>query len=210
LLWVDREYASPISDGLAQKLMQQLRELLDQKEIHLILFQDYNKGILTPALIREVILEAVRRDIPTAVDPKFENFWAYRHVTLFKPNLREMQQQLQGTLSPELDALQQAAEEVRRRLGNTYTMITLSEKGLFVAGKDLAEIIPTQERKIADVCGAGDTVISIMALGLAAGMDIRAVARLANLAGGQVCERVGVVPVDKQQLQAEYIALEEA
>lgn len=210
LLRVDREDASPISDGLAQKLMQQLRELLDQKEIHLILFQDYNKGILTPALIREVILEAVRRDIPTAVDPKFENFWAYRHVTLFKPNLREMQQQLQGTLSPELDALQQAAEEVRRRLGNTYTMITLSEKGLFVAGKDLAEIIPTQERKIADVCGAGDTVISIMALGLAAGMDIRAVARLANLAGGQVCERVGVVPVDKQQLQAEYIALEEA
>lgn len=210
LLRVDREDASPISDEQVQQMLKQLRELLDQKEVHLILFQDYNKGVLRPSLIREVILEALRRDIPTAVDPKYDNFWAYRHVTLFKPNLREMQQQLQETLSPTLEGLKDAAAEVSRRLGNTYTMITLSEKGLFVSSKDLAEVIPTQERSIADVCGAGDTVISVMALGLAAGVDIRTVAHLANLAGGQVCEKVGVVPVDREQLRTEYAALVEA
>ncbi|MEL6835684.1 MAG: PfkB family carbohydrate kinase [Bacteroidota bacterium] len=207
LLRVDREDTSPISEERVQLLLKQLRELFDQKEIHLILFQDYNKGTLTPNLIREVILEALRRDIPTAVDPKFDNFWAYRHVTLFKPNLREMQQQLQEGLSPELPDLEKAAREVNRRLGNAYTMITLSEKGLFVAGKEVAELIPTQERSIADVCGAGDTVISLMALGLAAKMDVREIATLANLAGGQVCEKVGVVPVDREQLAAEYAAL---
>ncbi len=210
LLRVDREDTSQINDQEAKQLLTQLRELLDQKEIHLILFQDYNKGVLRPDLIREVTLEALRRDIPTAVDPKYDNFWAYRHVTLFKPNLREMQQQLQETLEPTIEGLKTAAAEVSRRLGNTYTMITLSEKGLFVASKDVAEVIPTQERSIADVCGAGDTVISIMALGLAAGVDIRTVAHLANLAGGQVCEKVGVVPVDQEQLKAEYAALVEA
>ncbi len=208
LLRVDREAASPISKERTQLLLKQLRELLDQKEIHLILFQDYNKGTLTPTLIREVILEALRRDIPTAVDPKYDNFWAYRHVTLFKPNLREMQQQLQESLPPDLPALEKAAREVNRRLGNAYTMITLSEKGLFVAGKEVTELIPTQERSIADVCGAGDTVISVMALGLAAKMDVREIATLANLAGGQVCEKVGVVPVDREQLAAEYAALQ--
>lgn len=210
LLRVDREDTGQIKDEDSQDLLQQLRDLLDQKEIHLILFQDYNKGVLRPDLIREVILEALRRDIPTAVDPKYDNFWAYRHVTLFKPNLREMQQQLQETLTPTLEGLKDAAAEVNRRLGNTYTMITLSEKGLFVASKEMAEVIPTQERSIADVCGAGDTVISIMALGLAAGVEIRTVALLANLAGGQVCEKVGVVPVNQEQLKAEYMSLLEA
>ena len=208
LLRVDREDVSPISEERGQELLQQLRDLLDQKEIHLILFQDYNKGTLTQSLIREVILEALRRDIPTAVDPKYDNFWAYRHVTLFKPNLREMEQQLQESLSAELPALEKAAREVTRRLGNAYTMITLSEKGLFVAGKEVTELIPTQERSIADVCGAGDTVISLMSLGLAAKMDVRQIATLANLAGGQVCEKVGVVPVDREQLAAEYAALD--
>lgn len=207
LLRVDREDTSLITDEQIQQLLKQLRDLLDQRDIHLILFQDYNKGVLSKNLIREVILEALRRDIPTAVDPKFDNFWAYRHVTLFKPNLREMQQQLQRPLEAKLDELEVAAKEVSRRLGNTYTMITLSEKGLFVAGKEIAEIIPTHERTIADVCGAGDTVISVMALGLAAGMNMRAIARLANLAGGQVCEKVGVVPVDKEQLTREYTDL---
>jgi len=209
LLRVDREDASPIKEPLAAQLMEQLRNLLDHKEIHLILFQDYNKGVLTPGLIREVMLEALRRDIPTAVDPKYDNFWAYRHVTLFKPNLREIQHQVDPHLKADLPSLQAAAQEVSRRLGNAYTMITLSEKGVFVASKELSEIIPTYERTIADVCGAGDTVISIMALGLAAKMDLSTIARLANLAGGQVCEKVGVVPVDKHQLAKEYASLVE-
>ncbi|WP_020539123.1 bifunctional heptose 7-phosphate kinase/heptose 1-phosphate adenyltransferase [Lewinella cohaerens] len=207
LLRVDREDTSPIKEPIVEQLMEQLKNLFNQEDIHLILFQDYNKGVLTPGLIQQVMQEALHRGIPTAVDPKYDNFWAYRDVTLFKPNLREIQQQIDPHLEANLSSLKKAAAEVNKRLGNAYTMITLSEKGVFVAGNELSEIIPTYERTIADVCGAGDTVISIMALGLAAKMELSMIARLANLAGGQVCEKVGVVPVDKHQLAKEYAAL---
>lgn len=204
LLRVDREDTHAISQTVADRLLTSLRQLLEQKDIHLILFQDYNKGLLTPYLIRETILEALRQDIPTAVDPKFDNFWAYKHVTLFKPNLREIQQQLDRPIAPQQSDLDYAAGEIRRRLDNTYTIITLSEKGLYLNTKQGSNLMPTQARRIADVCGAGDTVISVAALGLAAGLDLTTLSMLANLAGGQVCERVGVVPVDAQQLQQEY------
>lgn len=208
LLRVDREDTTALSAEDGERVLQHLKAVLDELPVQLILFQDYNKGVLTPELIEAVIQEAQQRNIPTAVDPKYTNFWAYRNVTLFKPNLREIQQQFDRPLKAELSSLTKASDELNLRLQNTYTLITLSEKGLFVAGKGIAEIIPTQERVIADVCGAGDTVISVMALGLAAKMDIRTIAELANLAGGQVCEKVGVVPVDKDQLQAEFLALE--
>ncbi len=204
LLRVDREDTAPLDTDTAQRLVAAIRACVDAQPVQLILFQDYNKGVLTPEVIDQVIALALARGIPTAVDPKYDNFWAYRQVTLFKPNLREIQQQLDTRLRPERDALVAAHQEVRARLANMYTMITLSDKGLFVADADTAEIIPTQARTIADVCGAGDTVISIVALGMAQGLDMATIARLANLAGGQVCEKVGVVPVDKSQLEREY------
>ena len=207
LLRVDREDTTSLTEADSTALLAQLRALLDQETIHLILFQDYNKGVLTPTLIQGVIREARQRHIPTAVDPKYDNFWAYENVTLFKPNLREIQQQVDPHLRAEAASLAAAAAVVRGRLNNRYTMITLSDKGLFIQGPEQMEIIPTQARSIADVCGAGDTVISVAAVGLALGIDLRDIAVLANLAGGQVCEKVGVVPVDKAQLQREYLAL---
>lgn len=207
LLRVDREDTHDLSEADENAYLQQVKDLLDSKEIDLILFQDYNKGVLTYRVIREVILESIKRDIPTVVDPKFKNFWAYKHVSLFKPNLREIQQQLPFEITTEMADLQKASDYIKTQLGNQHTFITLSEKGLFFDSGEGAAIIPTQARQIADVCGAGDTVISIVALGLAAALDMPLIANLANLAGGQVCERVGVVPVDKQQLQEEYESL---
>ncbi len=207
LLRLDKEETNDITEKDALQLLEQVRRLLDSKPIHVILFQDYNKGVLTPQLINEVILEALRRDIPTVVDPKYHNFWAYKHVTLFKPNLKEIRAQASMTITPELPSLQLAAAEVRKRLGNRYTMITLSEKGLFLDGDDHRFILPTEARDIADVSGAGDTVISVAALGIASGMDMEQMAIMANLAGGQVCERPGVVPVDKTTLLEAYHAM---
>jgi rfaE bifunctional protein kinase chain/domain len=204
LLRVDREDKTTLSAQQASALLDSLRQTLDQKKIHLILFQDYNKGVLTPWLIKEVINEAIKRGIPTAVDPKFNNFWAYQRVTFFKPNLREIQQQLEEPLTPNLASMTSAAKQIQDRLDNAYTMITLSEKGLFLQSPDSIEIIPTHARSIADVCGAGDTVISVAALSLALGLPPTTIAHLANLAGGQVCEKVGVVPVDKEQLRHEF------
>jgi len=200
LLRVDKEETGDIGESEVEILLQRVRELLDHQSIDVILFQDYNKGVLSAKIINDVMLEALRRDIPTVVDPKFHNFWAYKHATLFKPNLKEIRAQASMAINPELPSLQKAAEEVRNRLGNRYTMITLSEKGLFLDGDNRRFILPTEARDIADVSGAGDTVISVAALGIALGMEMEPLAALANLAGGQVCEHPGVVPVDKKSL----------
>ena len=204
LLRVDNEDTHGLSAREAALLMERIRDVLDSRDIHAILFQDYNKGVLTHKVIHEIMLEAIKRDIPTAVDPKFDNFWDYKHVTLFKPNLKEIQAQLSFPVAPRLQSLKKAAGQIHGKLGNRYSLITLSEKGIFYDGDGQSEILGTHPRTIADVCGAGDTVFAIAGLGLSLGMDIRDIAILANLAGGQVCEKVGVVPVDKAQLETEY------
>lgn len=208
LLRVDQEITDDLSEPDAEAVINCVRNYLDQRDIHVILFQDYNKGVLSRKVIREVILEAVKRDIPTVVDPKFNNFWSYKHVTLFKPNLKEIRAQIPERVDIRTGSLRRAAKHIRDKLGNQYTLITLSEKGLYYEDNGRDAIIPTQPRSIADVCGAGDTVVSISALGLALSLDMKEIALLANLAGGQVCERIGVTPVDKTQLRQEYEALQ--
>lgn len=207
LLRLDQEDTHDLSDSEVAQLLETIQEVLDTQEIHVILFQDYNKGVLSPKVIREVILESIRRGIPTAVDPKFNNFWAYKQITLFKPNLKEIRAQSPQPVQTDLASLQAAATYIKAQLGNQHTLITLSEKGLFLETAGKGSIIPTEPRAVADVCGAGDTVISIVALGLGLRLDLQETALLANLAGGQVCEKVGVVPVDKEQLEKEYLML---
>ncbi len=208
LLRVDREDTKDLSAGEAAQFLTQIKQILETEKVDLILFQDYNKGVLSETVIQSVISEAIKRQIPTAVDPKFHNFWAYKGVTLFKPNLKEIRSQLPFSISTSLPDLQKAADFINKKLNNQATVITLSEKGLFVMEGENSKIFPTQARSIADVCGAGDTVISVLALGLATSQaSLYEIAQLANLAGGQVCEKVGVVPVDKEQLMTEYEAL---
>lgn len=207
LLRVDDEDTHPLEADEQAQLLERIRDILDHRSIHAILFQDYNKGVLSPAAIQQIMLEAIKRDIPTAVDPKFDNFWAYKQVTLFKPNLKEIRSQLPFRIEPREDSLQEAAQQIRAKLGNLYTLITLSEKGLYFEDGTQGHILPTHPRSIADVCGAGDTVFAIAGLGLSLGMGLKDIALLANLAGGQVCEKVGVVPVDRAQLEDEYEAL---
>ena len=208
LLRVDREDTHDLSSKEEEAYLNNIRDLLESKEFHVILFQDYNKGVLSYNVIRGIILDAIKRDIPTAVDPKYKNFWAYKHVTLFKPNLKEIRTQLEQDVAVNMTDLTEASAQIKSKLGNQLTMITLSEKGLFIEDdKKYTDVVPTQERIIADVCGAGDTVISVTSLCLALGIDPKEIAVLANLAGGQVCEKIGVVPVDKEQLRQEYISL---
>jgi rfaE bifunctional protein kinase chain/domain len=204
LLRIDRETVAPLDASEAGRLAEKALQLLDGGDIHVIIFQDYNKGVLFPDNIRALLAEAHKRGLPTAVDPKFHNFWEFSGVTLFKPNLKEVRAQVGIPVIAETTSLELAAAQVRKRLNNLNTMITLSEKGLFLDDGVHSRIIPTQPRAIADVSGAGDTVIAIVALGLAAGMDLDALGALANLAGGQVCEHLGVVPVNKGQLLREY------
>ena len=161
LLRVDTEDAHDLSDEERSDYLSLIRDILDNKEIHAILFQDYNKGVLSRKTISEIVLEAVKRDIPTAVDPKKANFWAYKHVTLFKPNLKEIRSQLNFPVEINMESLTKAADAIYEKLGNQLSLITLSEHGLFIAGDGECIHIPTKARSIADVCGAGDTVMFV-------------------------------------------------
>ena len=208
LLRLDNEDSFYLKGGEQDSLVTLVEELMKKYIPDVILFQDYNKGVLTQEVINCVASSANGFQIPTIVDPKFQNFWNYKKVTLFKPNLKEIESALGKKVKPVLSDLKEAAKEIRLRLSNKYSLITLSEKGVFIDDGTQATIIPTHPRSIADVCGAGDTVVSVAALGLALKLDIQLIAKMANLAGGQVCEKIGVVPVDKMALQEEMKRLD--
>jgi D-glycero-beta-D-manno-heptose-7-phosphate kinase len=213
MLRVDSEVTTDLSDAHRATFIKRLQAFLDENDIHVLIFQDYNKGVLSFDMIKDVLQEAINRDIPTTVDPKHKHFLDYKGATLFKPNLKEIRDAVDFDVKPELDSLKQAAAFLNKKLGNRLTMITLSEKGLFlgdVIARDEAtegSIFPIQPRHISDVSGAGDTVISVASLCLAAKTDNRTLAVLSNLAGSQVCELAGVVPVNRVQLEAEFFAL---
>ena len=201
LLRVDRENTQDADPTETEQLLGAFNRLLAQERIDLVILQDYNKGVLTEKVIRTVIESAGKKDIPTAVDPKKQNFWAYRNATLFKPNLREIQAQVDFPVTPDLEILNRTATFVRDRLACPYVMITLGEHGIYLGTTGDAHLYPTEARSIADVSGAGDTVISMAAACLALGLPPAHIARLANLAAGDVVSRPGVVPVDLERLR---------
>jgi D-glycero-beta-D-manno-heptose-7-phosphate kinase len=213
MLRLDSEMKTDLAENDSHELLRKIHSLLEKKPIHAIILQDYNKGVLCLPVIQRMMLQATKRKIPCAVDPKKNNFFEYKGATLFKPNLKEIKAVVPFDVTPNLESLQHAADYLRSLMGQQFTMITLSEKGLFLEenvpnteGPPNHKIHPTQSRNISDVSGAGDTVISIAALSLAAAFDGDTIALLSNLAGGQVCETAGVVSVNREQLQREYLA----
>jgi len=203
MLRIDKEDTHDLNPEEETLLLDKVLSILDQEPVRVLILQDYNKGVLTERIIRTILVEAKKRGVFTAVDPKKANFFAFKGVDLFKPNLKEVRESSPFPISTELESLQKAADFLREKLGNVYTMLTLSEKGLFLEDGKGGKRYPTIPRNISDVSGAGDTVISIASMALAAGLDLETVARLSNLAGGQVCETPGVVPVDRALLEKE-------
>ena len=165
-----------------------------------IILQDYNKGVLTPALIKKIISLANRRKKLITVDPKFNNFFTYKNVTVFKPNRKEAEDVLGMKIKTE-ENVNEAGAKLLSKLNSKYLLLTLSEEGIaiFEKGKP-GRRMPTKARKVADVSGAGDTVISTLTMALAAGADIMEATYLANYAGGLVCEEVGIVPIEADVL----------
>lgn len=203
MLRIDAEDTHELSAQETADFLLKVAGLLDNLSIEVVILQDYNKGVLTKQVIETVIRMASERGILTAVDPKKSNFFEYRSVDLFKPNLKEIRDSAPFSIQPESNDLEKASAFLRSRLDNKLTMITLSEKGLYLHDGNAGKIYPTIPRTVADVSGAGDTVISISALALAAGLPMPVIAVLSNLSGGQVCEFAGVVPVRRDLLEAE-------
>ncbi len=208
LLRVDRETDTPISGQLTEKLVIRITEMLDNEKADAIIFQDYDKGVITPKLIDEIVELAKNKDIPILVDPKKRNFNHYHDVTLFKPNFKEFSEghSTEGK-KDNSESLFNASKLLHTQRNIHTLMITLSEKGIYISTKDEYFAYPAQIRAIADVSGAGDTVISVAGLCLSCGLNNRQIALFANLAGGLVCEKAGVVPIDKSIFLKESISL---
>jgi rfaE bifunctional protein kinase chain/domain len=201
LLRMDREVDRYLDSQLEEALWNKIQALVNENNIAAIVFQDYDKGVITPDLIEKIIRLGNDRKIPTLVDPKKRNFAHYKNATLFKPNFKEFCEGLNLEIDKtNFDAVHEASQVLQEKSGFEMILITLSEHGMLISrGKDY-RVIPTQARDVADVSGAGDTVIAMASLCLALGMDANDMAALANLAAGLVCERVGVVPVEKEWL----------
>jgi rfaE bifunctional protein kinase chain/domain len=213
LLRVDEEIDSFLEEIDRKKLFETFIEISREKKIDVIVFQDYDKGIIDEELISRVVEKAGELGIPVAVDPKRRNFLSYKGVTLFKPNLKELSEGLKIEIDRKnRNKLKDAVSKLKSKINADIVMITLSEDGIFVEFNDNGEkeirLFPSYVRAISDVSGAGDTVISVASLCLAAGSDAATMANIANLAGGLVCEEVGVVPVDKEKLLRETLKLE--
>lgn len=201
LLRIDEEDTFDLTEEEHASLIHAFENQLDNCDV--VILQDYNKGVLTDRLIKSIIALANERSIPVAVDPKKKNFFAYQGVTLFKPNAKELRDGL-GVHAETIDELKQAAIGLQKRLHCKYLMVTLSEQGVIILNDGDFYHIPAHPRHILDVSGAGDTVLSVAALSMAIKKDAKTIAELSNIAGGLVCETVGVVPIDKDKLLKEY------
>jgi rfaE bifunctional protein kinase chain/domain len=199
---VDSETENSISLSSQQALLAHIKDSMS--DVDVIIFEDYDKGVLSAELIQSVISMAKENNIPTVVDPKRKNFFAYEGATLFKPNLHELRDGL-GLMPTDFDA-DHLAETVRKfKVSQEFTgvFVTLSERGVYIDFENDQHLIPAHIRQISDVSGAGDTVISIAACVLALGGSTEQIASLANLGGGLVCESLGVVPIDLALLRKE-------
>lgn len=202
LLRMDHESTNPISNALAEELLTYIKGIIHT--VDAVIFEDYNKGLLTPYLIKEIISLANSHNIPSIVDPKKDNFFAYTQCTLFKPNRKEIKEGLPTDLDLSIiENIDQAASELIRRLDCKNVMVTLSEDGVYVKSDHESIHISAHERTITDVSGAGDTVVSLAALCFAKNLSLTEMAEISNIGGGLVCQKVGVVPIDKEELKAE-------
>jgi rfaE bifunctional protein kinase chain/domain len=198
---LDEESEKPATKRENEALKRQIDAALSK--CNAIIFEDYDKGVISKDLINHVVVQALEKKIPVIVDPKKRNFLHYHHVDLLKPNLKELREGLKLDSLVELEDIKSAVQKIKLKLGAKGVLATLSENGAYIDYNDETYHAPAHVREISDVSGAGDTVVSIAALCLSIGLPARKVVQLSNLAGGLVCEHLGVVPIDKDDFLRE-------
>jgi D-glycero-beta-D-manno-heptose-7-phosphate kinase len=204
MMRLDAEITNDLTEAEEEALLSNFRAFIQTESPQVVILEDYNKGVLTKNVIREVIAICQQNNVMTAVDPKRKNFFAYQGVDIFKPNLKEVKEALNLLfVDTELPTLQDIHVALRQQLQHHISFITLSEKGVFYQHAESANIIPSHVRNIADVSGAGDTVIAVAALVYAVRNNVHLMAEIANIAGGLVCEEVGTAAISKMALMHE-------
>lgn len=201
MMRLDAEITADLLQAEQEDLLRNFRRFVESEAPQAVILEDYNKGVLTESVIGEVIAVCKAHNVITAVDPKRKNFFAYRGVDVFKPNLKEVKDAL-NLLSAEasLPALRNIHTQLQQQLAHSISFITLSENGVFYQHGEGAAVIPSHIRNVADVSGAGDTVIAVAALVYAARRNVHLMAEMANIAGGLVCEEVGTAAIGKAAL----------
>jgi len=200
---IDRESKNDISHVIQAKILDVLRLNIDS--IDAIILEDYNKGVIVKNLIRQVVELANEHSIMITADPKFNNFFEYKNVTVFKPNRKEVEE-VMGIRLQNRDEINETGKVLLERLCPKSVLLTLGEQGMSLFESDGAvHHVPTRARNVADVSGAGDTVISTLTMALAGGATVREAATLANFAGGVVCGYVGIVPIDRNELAEQVL-----
>jgi rfaE bifunctional protein kinase chain/domain len=208
MMRLDAEMTKDLDVALEEELLASIESFFKQHKPDVAIFEDYNKGVLTAKVIEQAIALCKKYNVVTAVDPKRKNFFAYKKVDIFKPNLKEVREGL-NILAEDVNEkeLHDIHELLKEKLQHEISLITLSEKGVFYKSPALQNIIPTHIRNIADVSGAGDTVIAVASLVYATTKDMHLAAEMANIAGGLVCETVGTAAIDKELLYKECCSL---
>jgi D-glycero-beta-D-manno-heptose-7-phosphate kinase len=196
----DVESKHELTEQESEKIKSLFDNIISENSIDVIILQDYNKGLFTKKMIAYIIAKAGEKNIPVAVDPKKEHFFEYKHAALFKPNMKELREALETDIDKNrLDTLFTACKKLNSQLACDKILLTLSDKGIFGYSESEHFLFPAYDRNIADVSGAGDTVIAVAALCISQQLDFELTARLSNIAGGLVCETVGVASIDKEK-----------
>jgi len=204
MMRLDAETTKDLSPEDEKAIIQSIKNYIETEDPQAIIFEDYNKGVLTEHVITTTIGLCKKHQVFTAVDPKRKNFFSYKDVDIFKPNLKEVKEGLNLLIEQvNIGALEEIHKLLEKKLQHHISFITLSEKGVFYQSNNEAKIISSHLRNIADVSGAGDTVIAVSALIYALTKNVKLMAEIANVAGGLVCEEVGTVAINKDLLLKE-------
>ncbi len=208
ILRVDEEDKQHINQAEQAEFMEKINSLFHNNKIDVVIFEDYDKGLLNADLIELITEITLTNGSKICVDPKKNNFWAYPNTHLFKPNFKEFVEGIKVDIEKsDFVLLEKELKDFAQKQNIQNILLTLSELGVLLYDKEQMVHLHAQLRNISDVSGAGDTVISVAALALTFGLSTTQIAFLANLAGGLVCEEVGVVPVNLEKLKNEYFKL---
>jgi len=189
---IDDEIKTDIDDDLQASILEQTKLILDTNKVDGIILQDYNKGVLTETLIKNLMAIAIQQKLPVFVDPKLDNYQAYAGATVFKPNLNEIARFLGQKPSIDLKSLGEADKKLRTYVLYDNLVLTLSEKGAYFSTQEIADIVPTHEISDADVCGAGDSFIAALSLSLCHKIPLKQAISFANRVSAVVCSKHGV------------------
>ena len=196
---VDRESREDLPAEIEGSLVGRFQTLV--RDFDAVIFQDYNKGVITEKVIRDIIAISREAGLIIGADPKFHNFFLYKGITVFKPNIKETEAALVARINNE-DDIVDCGRKIYDQLSPTYLLITRGAKGMILfLDRDTTRKLPTRALKVHDVSGAGDTVIATLVAFLSAGADIIEAATIANYAAGAVCEEIGVAPIDREKLR---------